>query len=204
MKLWTIQSYEAYEKLLYTGTLRADKNYICDENFCYAYKWIIEKMKSKSIILPENVEYPIWAWYQFNGKRKRLDMRQSGYATRGEKIVQLTIEIDPEEVLLSDFDLFHYVLNYWYLAIAEEAEKLFELEYRSFGFEFRDLQNFSIKNENMIYLRNKIEDSWNNIFNLEKEDDNYIYGKNTEKSIQATFGELKLEQVVKAEIFIAK
>lgn len=64
MRLWTIQSYEAYEKLINTGILRANKTYICDENFCYAYKWIIEKMKSNSIILPENVEYPIWGWYQ--------------------------------------------------------------------------------------------------------------------------------------------
>ena len=204
MRLWTIQSYEAYEKLVDTGILRADKNCICDENFRYAYKWIIEKMKSKSIILPENVDYPIWSWYQWNGKRKRRDMRQRGYANSGKKIVQLTIEADAKDVLLSDFDLFHYVLNYWYLAKDEDDDKTFELEYRSLGFEFNDLQNFSIQNENMKYLRKKIEDSWDNIFDLEKEDDNYIYGKNSGKYIQATFGELKLEQVVKAEVFIAK
>ena len=204
MRLWTIQSYEAYEKLINTGILRANKNYICDENFCYAYKWIIEKMKSNSIILPENVDYPIWGWYQWNGKRKRRDMRQRCYANSGKKIVQLTIEVDNKDVLLSDFDLFHYVLNYWYLAKDEDDDKAFELEYRSLGIEFKDLQNFNIKNRNMKYLRKKIEDSWDHILNLEKEDDNYIYGKNSDKSIQATFGELKLEQVVKAEIFIAK
>ncbi|MGL5257959.1 MAG: DUF3841 domain-containing protein [Proteocatella sp.] len=203
MKLWTIQSYEAYEILRNTGVLRADKNYIFDDNFCYAYKWIIEKMQSKSIILPKNVEYPIWAWYQWEGKHKRLDMRQSGYATRGEKIVQLTIEIDSKDVLLSDFDLFHYVLNYWYLAIDEEDDRAFELEYKNLGFEYDDLKNLSIQNESMRYLRNKIENSWNNIFDLEKEDE-YIYGRKSQKSIQATFGELKLEQVVKSEIFIAK
>lgn len=204
MRLWTIQSYEAYKKLVDTGILRADKNCIYDENFRYAYKWIIEKMQSKSIILPENVDYPIWSWYQWNGKRKRRDMRQWGYANSGKKIVQLTIEADAKDVLLSDFDLFHYVLNYWYLAKDEDEDKAFELEYRSLGFEFNDLQNFSIQNGNMKYLRKKIEDSWDNILDLEKEDDNYIYGKNSEKSIQATFGELKLEQVVKAEVFIAK
>jgi len=61
-------------------------------------------------------------------------MRESGYAKRGEKIVQLTIEVDNEDMLLSDFDLFHYVLNYWYLPSDKQDDICFEEEYKALGY----------------------------------------------------------------------
>lgn len=41
-------------------------------------------------------------------------MRQSGFFERGEKIVQLTIEVDEKDILLSDFN----VLNKWYVVLS--------------------------------------------------------------------------------------
>ena len=34
-------------------------------------------------------------------------MPENGHARRGEKIVQLIIEVEDKDALLSDFDLFH-------------------------------------------------------------------------------------------------
>lgn len=161
-------------------------------------------MKDKGLLPPVGVGYPIWAWYQWEGKRKRRDMRESGYAKRGEKIVQLTIEIDDRDVLLSDFDLFHYVLNYCYLPESEEDDAEFEKEYISQGFCWSDLRNFNIQSSSIRKIRTKIVKSWERIFDLKKEDENIIYGSNAQKSIQATFWLLKIEQVIKTEIFIAR
>lgn len=203
MRLWIIQHYQAYNKLLETGVLRANENY-CYSDFRLAYDWMVEKMKHNGLVPSAGVNYPIWAWYKWEGKSKRRDMRESGYAEWGEKIVQLTIEVDDKYVLLSDFDLFHYVLNYWYLPIDIKEQENFEREYTDYGFEWKDLQDFNIRTKNMKDIRRKIEKGWDRIFDLEREDENLIYGSNSNKSIQATFWELKLEQIVKAEVFIAK
>jgi len=203
MRLWTIQHFQAYNKLLETGVLRANENY-CDNDSRFAYDWMAEKMKYNGLVLPIGVNYPIWAWYKFEGKYKRRDMRERGYSNRGEKIVQLTIEVDDKDILLSDFDLFHYVLNYWYLPVDVKDQKNFEMEYSDLGFGWNDLQNFNIQTQIMKDIRTKIEKSWDRIFDLEREDENLIYGSNCNKSIQVTFWELKLEQVIKSEVFIAK
>ena len=205
MRLWTIQSYTAYESMLKTGLLTAsEKDLFCKDEFKFAYDWIAMKMKEREIIPSQETNSPVWAWYQWEGNRKRRDMREGGHAKRGEKIVQLTIEVPDEDVLLSDFDLFHYVLNYCYLPVDEQDDVSFEEEYKSLGLTWHDLQDFSIQSHDMVQLREKITSSWNRIFELKKKDDNWLYGENDKKSIQATFWKLRLDQVKKAEIFIAK
>lgn len=205
MTLWTIQHYLAYEYLQETGILRADEDYLfCKDCLQYAYDWMREKMICAGLIPPQGVRYPIWAWYQWEGKRKRRDMRESGYAKRGEKIVQLTVEVDDWNVMLSDFDLFHYPLNRWYLPLNEKDNLEFEKLYESFGYSFQDLNNPNIQTNEMKHLRNVIALSWDRVFLLNKEDDGWLYGKNENKSIQATFWELRLDQVNKAEVFIAR
>jgi len=56
----------------------------------------------------------------------------------------------------------------------------------------------------MRKIRKKIEKSWERIFDLKKEDEDIVYGFNAQKSIQATFWQLKIKQVIKTEIFIAR
>ncbi len=119
-------------------------------------------------------------------------------------MVQLTVEAEMKNALLSDFDLFHYVLNYMYLPLDEKDDKIFEKEYESAGYSWSDLSNTLIENEVMLSLRDKIEKSWDRIFDLSKEDNGWLYGKLDNKTIQATLWQIRLEQVKKAEIFIAK
>ena len=64
---------------------------------------------------------PIWAWYQWEGSRRKPDLRASGYLPKGEPGVRLELRVADDRVLLSDFDLWHYVLNYWYLPKSEKA-----------------------------------------------------------------------------------
>lgn len=44
----------------------------------------------------------------------------------GTQGVRLEVEIPDAQVLLSDFDLWHYPLNYWYLPDDEEDDWRFE------------------------------------------------------------------------------
>lgn len=205
MRLWTIQHYSAYETMLETGIIAANEEHLfCQDDLRYAYNWISHKMIEANILPSNKIHYPVWAWYQWEGKRKRRDMRESGYAMRGEKIVQLTIEADDQDVLLSDFDLFHYPLNYWYLPLDEADDATFERDYKNAGFTWHDLKDFQIQSEEMLLLRAKIIKSWDRIFDLGRQDDGWLYGSNETKSIQATLWQVNLEQVVTAEVFIAK
>lgn len=205
MLLWTIQHYAAFEKLIKNGVLHADDDFLfCENDFRFAYDFIADKMIKKGLKKPDSINYPIWAWYKWNGFRKRRDMRNTGLAMAGTEIVQLTIDICENDVLLSDFNTYHYVLGYFYLPLDENDDNRFEKKYTELGFELKDLNNFSIQNNKINMLRSEIENSWDRILDLNLENDGFIYGLNNKKCIQATFWELKLSQVIKAEYFIAR
>ncbi|WP_129724069.1 DUF3841 domain-containing protein [Xylanivirga thermophila] len=96
----------------------------------------------------------------------------------------------------------YFIIEVSDLLIKDQEQ--FEKEYIDLVFGWNDLKDFSIETQAMKEIRTKIEKSWECIFDLEREDKNLIYGSNSKKSIQATCWELKLEQVIKAEVFIAK
>ena len=118
--MWTIQTEEAFLEFERTGVLRANEDFLfCEDYYRFAYDWLSNQMALRIGPPPENVRYPVWAWYQWEGKRKRMDLRRSGYGKRGTPLVQITFEADPQEFLLSDFDAWHFVQNEHYLADSE-------------------------------------------------------------------------------------
>lgn len=198
-----MQSEDAYRVLETTGVLHTDKSQILDDSFIPAYDWLAAEMKKRIGEPPSGVAYPLWAWYQWEGNRKRRDLRCSGYAERGTPLVQLTIEIPDDAVVLSDFDDWHYVLNFWYYAMTEQESNAFEAEYEAEGFRFLDLGDPEVTDNRIEKYRKRVRESWQHIFDLWKESEYSSYPIE-KKSIQATFWELRREQVLKAEHFIAK
>ena len=176
MILWTIQSIKAYKSLCENGVLIAGEDHaIFESSWDAAYKWLADQMKIRIGVPPEGVIYPIWAWYQWEGKRKRPDMRSHNVTdTPGKTIVLLTIDVPEDEVLLSDFDLWHFVLTG---ACIED--------------EISDGE----------YSKDEIIESWNKIFNYE---DLVCGNDSTGLSTQATMWQVKKEWVKKAEFFKAR
>lgn len=177
MKLWTIQHKAAYEEMLQTGVLRANRAYIVEEFFQEPYEWMASQMKKRIGNPPEGVELPVWAWYQWAGQRKRPDMRHHGRSSdKGVPIVLLTIDVPDEHVLLSDFDYWHVVLN--------DGELIFPYD------------------ENAVYSKEERQKSWEKIFDYEctfEADERRI-----ELFTQATLWEIRAEWVLKAEHFRTK
>lgn len=183
--LWTIQHEDAYREMLDTGVLRANENHLfCEDDLKFAYDWMSRQMSQRIGPPPDGIKYPVWAWFQWEGKRKRRDLRLSGYAKRGTPMVQIEFEIQRDKVLLSDFDDWHLVLNNSYCADSEEDFNAF------YALNPRDAQR-------------QTENSWIKIFNIESFVPGWTLAPD-EKSIQATLWELKLSQVRKVEHFIAK
>ena len=106
--------------------------------------------------------------------------------------------MDEDLVLLSDFELWHYVLNYWYLATSLADGEAFETELAERGLSIHRTRPRPGSRIDRI-----IKESWNRIFDLEwvQED---IARSPAHKSIQATFWELTLESVRRVDEFTAR
>lgn len=190
MRLYTIQPPEVLEELKVKKvfhSLPEKSSYYNPEddlNMIEAYDWMIAQMESRIGKRPEGVIIPIWAWYRFDDESKP-DMRK--HKTKKPYCV-IQFEKNDNEVLLSDFDLWHFVLNNCYL-----PNTLDEKEYDKLSEEYDALNQAS---EQAIYMRKK---SWETIFDYEvdpKDTQNFMgRGHYT----QATFWELKLDEVIKVK-----
>lgn len=206
LRLWSIQPQEAWEILETEGVYRAKRE--CVESFwpefLNAYQWMIRQAEENGIHRPPSCIYPIWAWYRARGlKGDRPDLRETGHLARGEKGVLLELEVERNRVLLSDFDLWHFVLNYWYLAADEADETLFEAEIEARGLNF-----FRQKPLPDPDYHRRIEESWKRIFDLDwfhHEDSAPEHPNPAEaKRIQAILWEVRRDDVKRAIPFRAR
>lgn len=109
MRVWTFQSPEVYETIMTYGVHHADIERGSYE-FKNAYDWMVEQM-SERIPAGKTPGYPVWVWYKWDGKNIRPDLRRMEFRDREEDMYLLELEIPDNEVLLSDFDAWHAVLN---------------------------------------------------------------------------------------------
>lgn len=183
--LWTIQTEAAFEIFQNHGVLRADPSHLpSDGDFQNAYRWMASQMGWRIGPPPSGVQYPVWAWYQWEGKRKRRDLRLAGYARRGTPMVQITFEADTRDFLLSDFDAWHLVLSNHYIADGKE-----------------DWDRFYANNGDSRTVETVA--SWDKVFDLKR----YIPSWDPapdRRTLQAVLWEVRMSQVIKVEHFLAR
>lgn len=196
MRIWTFQPLDAINQINNTGEYVCDKkklksNFSSEEDYnewIKSYKWLIEQMRGKIRNSPQDT-FPIWGWHTRNFKHKKPDFRESIYGNRGEKYACFELEIPDSEVLLSDYDAWHWVLNNCYYNHNCISEEQF------------------LKDEEMLKeLDNKkkqktVEDSWQGIFDIEPFENNYTAKG---KYVQATFWKIKKEYIKNVYIYKAK
>ncbi|MCD5407731.1 DUF3841 domain-containing protein, partial [Candidatus Bipolaricaulota bacterium] len=152
VRVWTIQPVEVLERLEAERVLYADPSRIPEE-FRHAYDWMRTQMERR--IPGYGGHYPWWGWHS-----PRPDLRRSGHLPQGTRGVRLELELDPAEMLLSDFDAWHVVLNRGYLALSEDEE---EAWYRRFAAAVPDRRAWPLPEP----WRSDILSSWERIFDLE-------------------------------------
>ncbi|UUV14482.1 DUF3841 domain-containing protein [Clostridioides difficile] len=126
MKFYTIQTLEFWNNNKNNKYLSNDYSLIV-EDFDIPYKWMYSQMIER---IPKFDDSMIWVW------SKRPDLRCSAYLERGSKGVLLEIEISEDNVLLSEFDLWHLPLMDIAVEIYEDEqiekkvswERIFDLE----------------------------------------------------------------------------
>ena len=198
MTLWTIQSEAAWTELQKTGVLRATRGHAWEPSFLPAYEWMTRQMHSRLGPPPEPDCLPIWAWYQFDGKRKKPDLRQRGHVEPGETGVRLELHYPGDRAVLSDFSLWHHVLNYWYLPSSEQEGDAFEQDLAHRGLSF-----YTQKPLPDPAYHSAVEASWDRIFDLDWAEPDVSVPR-AEKSIQATLWEINLQQVQDVRVFTGR
>ncbi|ARR10697.1 hypothetical protein AR543_p0089 (plasmid) [Paenibacillus bovis] len=167
---WTIQSEEVWELAVRRGYLIGDPHYYM---FPEEYEWMIQQMRNR---LPGYIgEPPIWLWLQ------KPDMRSTGHAESGSKIVRLTVQLDPRSVLVSDCWDWEIVLNNGFNA---------DTEAESQAFDAGELQLTK-------------EQSWERIFELDRPRDSSWIGSHP-RILQGTTGRIDLQYIRKVEYFTAR
>ena len=203
MIVWSNLTAEAWDVLQQKGILRAACQHV-DSDFLPAYIWMAEQMERRlAVPRPSKDMMPIWVWSQWWGGRRKPDLRATGHLPKGTRGVRIECKVSDERVLLSDFELWHFVLNYGYLPKTEKEEEKFERELTAAGL---SLTGCSLRNplSNDEY-REKIEKSWERIFDLTWTDPHHaIVTRTKDRSIQGTMWELWLDDVVDSKDFKAR
>lgn len=190
MRLWSIRKFEEWEQLEQNGVLITDPARI-DKDFLVAYRWITKELEKKVPKPHSDCQFPLWAWQCWDSERScRPDLRVR-WGEAGEKLVLMTLDIPDELVLLSDFQLWHFVLTRWFLAKNQKEEKLFEALCEKQG-----ATSKPIGEQQMIA-------SWQQIFHWQDIDSRY-FGEGVGESIQAVFWEIQPHWVQSVKVFHSK
>lgn len=163
-----------------------------------AYRWMAEQMEERIGPPPRPGAFPLWAWAQWSGPhRRKPDMRCGGHAPTGAKCFRLTLDVPQSQVLLSDFDDWHSVLNNSFCAWNCAEFDSFAAKLGAAGIRWCG--------PHPEPFRSLIVQSWDRIFDIDRSDADPEWGTSPEyQSIQATFWRLTSHQVQKVEAFIAR
>lgn len=186
-----MQPVEVYDILMRDGVFICDPDKVCEPSFLDRYHWLNKHLNKKDP-KPNGVEFPVWAWFRFDSKEKKPDLRHSCYSTRGEKMVCLELEVPDGKVLLSDFDLWHFPLNDWWL------DECFHDGYNEDEYDKNQKWFKSLSDEEQREIKEK---SWEQIFDIEPYENDWI---RKGEYVQAVFWVLKKEYVKRAQYFVAR
>lgn len=186
LKLYTIQSRQAYEELVREGVLIGDSTLGCPE-FREAYSWMHRAMGRR--VVPGRGTGLLWLWARTSRSQLRRDAKQS----HGD--VLLSARVDRDRVLVSEFSDWHAALNrvLHVPAIVGEKEDTWERradeafeDFEGRAAPFVDLPLAQWPKE----LRDEIEGSWESIFDPATWE--------AKRPLQATMRELRAADVVRA------
>lgn len=181
MRAWTIQTPDVLAALNAGRTWRAHERH-CSRGWLPAYRWMGREMRASLGAPRSRAQSPVWLWCQWRGaQRPRPDLRARGHLPAGAPGVRIELELAADRVLRSDFELWHYVLNGWYLPASRADEVRFEAHPD----------------------RRQIEPAWRRIFDLGWSDRRYTAPPSA-RPIQGVTWELRPEDVRDATTFIAR
>jgi hypothetical protein len=175
MTLWTIQPLgflvgNRHEDYIYL------RHQVYPKDNGYPYFWMRNQMIKRIGISFNGI---IWAWSQYmDSKHKRPDLRMGGHLERGSKALLIEFEMPKDQIVLSDFEAWHFPLNNWYLGSDKKFEKVVD--------RYRDKRYPKT-------IQKRIEKSWQEVFRVHRN-----------KPQQATLWQIAVESVQGVKEFVAR
>ena len=181
MKIWTIQKREILNKLMSDAKIQRHLSNICPD-ILEDYQWMIQKMVESGIVIQEKIT-PFWAWHSYAGlSNPKPDLLDEGHHPKGTKCVCLELNIPDDLVLISQFEMWVWIMNKWY--VSENAIERDAVEKSGF-------------------TKPQLHQSWNRIFNLDFGSDEFWNPKSS-RAIQAVFPYLDANWIQEVESFTAQ
>lgn len=118
MRIWTTQTVGFWNQLQENGVAFCDtaKSWGA-KDMTEAYDWMAEQMTKRIGPPPRpEIKYPIWGYQQVGNYKKEYHGGYSACSGDDDEFVFMTLNVPDEMVLLSDFDMWHHVLNHWCIA----------------------------------------------------------------------------------------
>lgn len=174
VKLYTIHPIAVWETLEREGVLRGVSSQ-ADTDFTIAYQWMMLQMKKRTRGYCGG--HLLWAW-----RDKPSFEEYSTYVPAGHQGVCIEFVAPRERILLSDYMLWHSVLNGSYIGLTEAEED-------------RCGRSHSQKS-----ARHAMRQSWEKIFDFDliRKHRDWL---GTPDYVQATFEYLRLAEVINVEHF---
>lgn len=166
-----------------------------DWSFLSAYTWLKNQMNKRGIVYENNNSHMIWAWHHWASYKKTApDKRYASVYNyfKTEPYVMMELSIPKERVLLSDYDSWHFVLNYWYFEKRRKSDKF-----------VKEYNYYRIKPKNQEEIHPLMSESWEQIFDMKLAREIIDIPKKAQQ-IQATFFELFYNDVKKVHFFSDK
>jgi hypothetical protein len=194
MRLWTIQRAARYDQWSKSRPLVTHASLI-DTDLRSAYEWMSEQMAKRVGPPPNGVSFPIWAWRYFAGKKNaRPDLRRS-LLPSGTAGVLLELELHPDGVVMSDFQKWHCVLNRCHLPLTHAEADRFEARLADVTVPPGALPPEPFASE--------IVQTWERVFDVDGPRTD-AWEPVDQREIQATFWELRAEDIQSVRYFTAR
>ena len=209
VRVWSIQTIPVLEELNSNGIYRPDPKKITrwvpeipeeKDPYYHSYLWMVAEMEKRIPPKPFKGAMPIWGWHQWLGiTQPKPDLRSGGHLPPGTRGVRFELDLDPSRVLISDFDLWFFPFSGIYLGKNNGEDEEFRKLKEKAGLDYNYGDNLDLPDHLMRILHK----SWERVFDLSFYRPGYNDGKN-KKALQATFWEIRQEDVRKAQEFTAR
>lgn len=171
---WTIMERSTYQALMRDGFLTVPQAF-AEPEFTAAYRWLGARMADVGLAAPAAGITPWWCWVQRDTGHP-MPYRDDLLGCADPVVLKLRLPVG--DVVLSCFELWHCVLNRWYISSSDVDEAEFELLQAS---------------ADGVITATRREASWAKVFDLE-----HLFHEKTdinERSIQGTYWLLRAEDV---------
>ena len=158
MKVWTRQDNRIVEIIENCGVYRCRGEYIdkkmddFSDYYKKLYSWYTKRAE-RIVEKPEGVEFPIW-----------VSIDEEMQLQPVEDTVIIELEVDERDVVITDMEKWGYIVNFFYVPLDEE----------DYGRHIKELDRYGIGDESALImsgkgnfyplLKQKIESSWDRLF----------------------------------------